>query len=133
MKGFEPVTLTWGGASYTVPADKQLMLIAKIEDALESEGSDPAIWILFRKGGVRLTKLAAALGAALRYAGADVSDGEIYLELAEDAANFSKSDATMRGKILVASLLAIIAPPVMKKAAEMGSAATAKKPQAAAS
>lgn len=132
MKGFEPVTLPWGEQTYTVPANKVLGLVREIEDALEYEGGPAAVYVLFRPGGVRLTRLAGALGAALRYAGASVTDDEVYLTLMEDVANMSQSAMAQNAQVLVATLLTIIAPPVAQKAAALG-AEDAKKKQPAVS
>ncbi|MBD3803559.1 MAG: hypothetical protein IE919_10015 [Thioclava sp.] len=114
MKGFEPVTLSWGGKSYTVPADRQLMLIAEIEDALSDGTGTPAVLVLMRKGGPSYARLAGALGAALRYAGAEVSDQEIYLSVVGD---IGRGD--VRGVIAqqnaILGILSIIAPPIWRQ------------------
>lgn len=113
MKGFEPVTLSWKGESYTVPADQQLMLIAKIEDALAGSAGQPAVMVLTRQGGPTYSKLALAFGAALRHAGADVTDDEIYLSIMEDFAE-SNAEVAMKVQAAILALLSIIAPPVAK-------------------
>jgi len=51
MHGFEDVTLHWHGQAYTIPANRQMMLIAKIEDALSGDTGQQATSILFRKEG----------------------------------------------------------------------------------
>jgi len=114
MKGFEPVTLAWKGNEHTVPADQQMRLIAEIEDALADRDGTPAVLGLTKRGGPSYSRLAAAYGAALRYAGAHVSDAEIYLSITEDLA---KGDA--RAAVIlqdaVLGLLAIIAPPIHRQ------------------
>lgn len=111
MKGFEPVTLTWKGEDYTIPADGQLALIAKIEDALSGASGEQAITVLARPGGPSYARLSAAYGAALRHGGAQVSDDEIYLSIMTDFAEH-KSDAAAKVQGAIIGLLAIIAPPV---------------------
>jgi hypothetical protein len=128
MKGFEPVALAWGGEQFTVAAERQLMLIARIEDALAGETGDNALQVLSRKGGPPYSRLAAAYGAALRYAGAGVSDEEIYLTISEQLSeNRAEAIATIQAAIF--GLFAILSPPVARKAALSGDAG--KKPAAA--
>lgn len=126
MKGFEPVTLEWAGTKYTVPAEGQLMLIAKIEDALSGASGQPAIVTLTRSGGPSYSKLAQAFGAALRHAGADVSDDEVYLSIMEDFAA-QNADVAVKVQAAILALLAIIAPPVARAV----SGPSEKKPKAA--
>lgn len=111
MKGFEPVTLSWGDNSYTVPADSLLMLIASIENALSGASGEQALTVLSRPSGPPYSRLAAAYGAALRFAGAQVSDEEIYLSFMQDFAD-GKADAALKVRNAVFGLLAIIAPPI---------------------
>ena len=133
MQGFEAVTLSWRGQSYTVPANQQMMLIAKLEDALEGESGKSAIEMLFRNGGPPHTALARAFGAALRYAGASVSDDEVYLSIHEDIASGSAKQAYAKTAGMIIALLAVISPPTFKVSNEAAiKAESEKKPQAAA-
>lgn len=118
MQGFAPVTIGWAGKDYVVPANKQLMLIAEIEDALAGKNGDQAVAVLFRRNGVPHSRLAAAYGAALRYAGANVSDQEIYLSIHSDIANGSREAVYEKTAAMVLGLLAIVSPPVIEKAKE---------------
>ena len=111
MRGFEDVTLTWAGADYVVPASNQLMLIAKIEDALSGDSGQQALSVLFRKEGPPHSRLAAAFGAALRHAGARVTDDEIYLSIQRDLAGQSKAQKTASIQSCIMAILAIISPP----------------------
>ena len=116
MKGFEDVTLGWGGEEYTVPANNQLMLIAQIEDALAGTSGQQAVNVLLRSGGPSHSRLSQAYGAALRYAGATVTDDEIYLSIMEDFASGSNDSASkIQGAIM--GLLAIVAPPIARAVA----------------
>lgn len=111
MKGFEPVTLTWRGASYEVPAERQLMLVAQIEDVLRGNTGRSALDILMQKGGPGIARMSQAFGAALRFAGSDVSDEEIYLSIHKDLAEQNvESLLAMQGATL--ALIGIISPPV---------------------
>ena len=133
MQGFEAVTLSWRGQSYTVPANQQMMLIAKLEDALSGESGKSAIEVLFRNGGPPHTALARAFGAALRYAGADVSDDEVYLSIHEDIAASSTKQAFTKLAGMIVTLLAVISPPTFRVSNEAAiKAESAKKPRAAA-
>lgn len=111
MQGFSDVTLGWQGDSFTVPANRQLMLIAKIEDALAGDGGEQAIAVLFRKNGAPHSRLAAAYGAALRYAGADVTDEAVYLSIQSDIATQSSKAVAASVQRMLMGLLAIISPP----------------------
>lgn len=112
MKGFEPVTLSWAGESYTVPAENQLMLIATLEDALAGPSGEQAVSVLLRKGGPSFARLSGAYGAALRYAGADVSDDEVYLSIMDDMAKGGDEEVMGKVQNAVLGLLMIIAPPM---------------------
>lgn len=114
MKGFEPVALTWNGARYTVPASDQLRLIAEIEDALSDKDGTPAVLVLMRRHGPSHAKLAEAYGAALRYAGADVTNDEIYLSIVSALAD-ADSRLSVYVQNAVLGLLAIVAPPVHRR------------------
>lgn len=111
MHGFEDVTLTWRGETYTVPANRQMLLIARIEDALSGDTGQQALSVLFRKEGPPYTRLAGAYGAALRHAGAKVSDEDVYLSIMSDIASKSKQDVTHIIQGAIIALLSIISPP----------------------
>lgn len=113
MHGFEDVTLGWQGQSYVVPASNQMMLISKIEDALSGDSGQQALSILFRREGPPYSRLAAAFGAALRHAGARVTDGEVYLSIQNDLVSKPKSEQTATIQACIISLLSIISPPAV--------------------
>lgn len=127
MKGFEPVTLSWGGQAFTVPAERQLQLIAQIEDALSGATGEQAVAVLMRPNGPPYSRLAAAFGGALRYAGAQVTDDEIYMSIVEALAE-QNGDVMLDVRNAVLALLAIIAPPV---ALSLAAPASAKKKKTA--
>lgn len=126
MHGFEDVTLTWQGNALIVPANRLLMLIAKIEDALAGPDGDQAIAVLFRRNGPPHTRLAAAYGAALRYAGHVVTDEEVYLSIHVDIATMTKGQVAASMQERIMALLSIISPPVV--AAATGKVDDEKKP-----
>lgn len=121
---FEPVTLGWQGDEYTVSPERTLALIASIEDALMGPNGEPPVAMLTRAGGPGYARLSRAYGSALRYAGASVTDEEIYVSIQED---FAKSDNTVAVKVqrAILGLLAIISPPV---SAKITAPAVKKKP-----
>ena len=114
MKGFEEVKLGWKGEWFVVPPERQLMLIAEIEDALSGASGRQALDVLLRKEGPPYSRLAAAYGAALRYAGADVSDQEVYLSIMEDISSGDANQA-IAVQSAVMALMSIIAPPLGKR------------------
>ena len=111
MQGFDDVVLGWKGEEYTVPANKMLMLVCKLEDALSGDTGEQALTVLMRRQGPPHARLAMAYGAALRFAGADVSDEDIYLSLQSD---LSKGDAEAVSSMQAAviNLIAIVSPPL---------------------
>lgn len=105
MSIFEPVTISWKGEDYTVPADKVMRMIACIEDHVK-------VGDLIRPEGPGFVKLSMAYGSALRYAGARVADDEIYESIyAQGADQFAT---------LVASLLTMMMPPSTLKTVDDG-------------
>ena len=103
---------------YTVPANMQLMLIAKIEDALDDHSGRSTVGVLLGKGGPSYSRLAGAFGAALRYAGAAVTDDEIYLTIQEGFSVGSK-EAAAQVQSAVLALLSIVSPPMARKLMEV--------------
>jgi hypothetical protein len=70
----QDVTLVWKGTEYRVEAREVLPLIAKVEDVITlGELVDAS-----NTGKVPIAKLSKAFGVALRYAGAKVTDDEMY-------------------------------------------------------
>jgi len=76
---FEAVTLTWDGQDYTVPPERCMRLAYKVEVALVQDSRRSVFEIL---ESPLMTTLAMAYGAALRFAGAVVTDEEVYLVVA---------------------------------------------------
>jgi hypothetical protein len=99
MAIFQPIVFGWCGQDYTVPADRALGLVAEIEEVVT----------LFEIATMQVkpntSKLARAFGAALRYAGAKVSDDEVYQGLFQPGQMFEEVQ-----KLMVV-LMAIMMPP----------------------
>lgn len=71
---FEDIHLGWGGVQYTIPSNRVMGAIARVEDVM-------TLSELYQHGQretVPLGKIAMAYGALLRYAGAPVSDEDVY-------------------------------------------------------
>ena len=111
MHGFDDVTLGWKGDEFIVPANKMLMLVCKIEDALAGDSGEQALTVLMRRQGPPQARLAQAYGAALRYAGAHVTDDEVYLSLQSELSTGSAEGiAAIQGAVI--NLIAIVSPPL---------------------
>lgn len=130
MKGFEDVTLSYDGKSYVVPADRVLLLVAEVEDALRGRGSQSAVEVLLRSGGPSQARLAQAYGAALRFAGADVRDDEIYIGIQERMAQ-RDPEALTAVQSAILSLISIVSPPIAMALVDDVPGASKKKPRKA--
>jgi hypothetical protein len=77
MAIFDPITFTWKGTDYTVQPDRIMKLLYAIETAVTL----PELTEYARNRGGAPVRLSMAYGAALRFAGADVGDDEVYAAL----------------------------------------------------
>lgn len=111
MQGFSEVKISWKGAVYSVPSDRQLMLVAEVEDALRGNSPKSAVQVLMQKGGPGTARLSMAYGAALRFAGAAVTDDEVYLSIQDDLAK-QKADGLIIMQKAIIALIAIVSPPI---------------------
>lgn len=98
MSVFQPVTLKWSDKEYVVPANQVMGLIAQIEDAV-------TLPELLGKKGAPLGRVAMGYGAALRYAGARVTDEEVYQGM-------FGGDSSATVQAAVTGLLTMMIPPV---------------------
>jgi len=74
---FEPVKIKWDGEEYEIPANRVMGLIERIEDHIsfaDLGGKNP-----------KIGKISRAWAEVLRYAGAAVSDDEIYMQMFDGA------------------------------------------------
>lgn len=103
MGHFEPIPLEWSGKKYLIPADNVLRVIAQIEDVLTLGQLASAQ----SHGRLPLAKIAIAFGIALRHAGAEVSDEDVYNGM------FSAGGAELQRRALTAvfTLQAMMVPP----------------------
>jgi len=111
MQGFDDVVLGWKGEEFTVPANRMLMLVCKVEDALSGDDGEQALTVLMRRQGPPHARLAQAYGAALRFAGADVTDDDVYLSLQSELSKGGAAGVSaMQSAVL--NLIAIVSPPL---------------------
>jgi len=127
MQGFEPVVIGWQGTEYTVPAEGQLMLVAKIEAALRDATGKNAMAALLQSGGPDYAALAMAFGAALRHAGANVSDDQVYLTIQADFAE-GTAESVVAVQNCIMSLVSIISPPMGSALRDGGGDVKKQKP-----
>lgn len=131
MSRFQDVTLHWQGDSYKVPRDRLMGLIADVEWALSGGRANVnPLAVLYNESGPHPSRLAAAMGAALRYAGAEVTDLEIYEVI---IGGVVEGDETGRAQAYegVAMIAALLVPP--PEVADRLEGSGGKKPQAASS
>lgn len=111
MEGFDPVTLIWKGEEFTVEPDRVMGLILIVEDALTAGTGEQALSVLTRNTGPQKGRLCKTYTAALRYAGAKVTEAEVYKSLIAGLANNDKKLLDQMQSATIA-LFAILAPPV---------------------
>ena len=102
MAIFEEVTLSWKGRDYKIPPDRVLRCIAVVEDVLPLGALAKSTF-----GEVKLARLAEAFAAALRYAGAPVTDEEVYSGMFEGEGGKLAAQA----RAYVYALQALMIPP----------------------
>lgn len=81
MQGFDDIELTWLGQTYTVPANRQMELILRVEQGLIEGTGAQAYEILMRPSGPPLGQFSRVFAEALRYAGAPVQHIEVFREI----------------------------------------------------
>lgn len=74
MSFFEPITLKWDGRDYVIKADAVMEAVARIEAHVTMEELHAAM----NGRGIKRVELSRAFGSVLRYAGANVTDEDIY-------------------------------------------------------
>lgn len=126
MRVFEEVTLSWKGQDYKIPADQMLRCIAQIEDVLTFGDLAAA-----SMGRVKLAKLSQAFGIALRSAGVEVSDDEVFFGMFGDKSERAK-DIQERAQRAIFALQSIMIPPAHLRT-EPGKPKAAGKRRAASS
>jgi len=105
---FKPITLAWHGREYTIAPDAVLRCIAEVENVLTL--GDLAN--MQARGRLSLAKLAIAYGITLRYAGAEVSDEDVYGGMFKDAG----AELQRRAFGAILTLQALMVPPEQLRA-----------------
>lgn len=102
MAIFDDIEFEWEGVPYTLAGDSKIM---KVLAAVEDHITISELITQQQSGNVPLAKLSAAYATMLRFAGARVSDAEVYRGMWQGMAD-SSSIATA-----ITALLAIMVPP----------------------
>ena len=133
MSAFDDIALEWGGQTYLIPARMSLEAIARIEEVITMEELAHCVV----RGAKPMLRVTRAFASVLRFAGAKVSDEEVYTDL------FGQGmEALGRTQSLINVLQAIMVPPDIRKRLEqqfeserevlaVGEAPAAGNPQAA--
>lgn len=116
---FKPITFEWVGVKYTIPADKILPIVADIETKITF--MELASTMQNQKK-VPIATLSMVYGMVLRYAGAQVSDNEVY------AGMFANSDENTLAAAMQTLMLMMMPPGVMDQARAAVEAGEAKAP-----
>jgi len=101
MGVFKDIELEWRGSKLTIPANRVMGAIALIEESITLK----EIFEAGAKGKVKLSKISAAYGSVLRYAGAKVDDEEVY------AGMFAGESSAAAASAAVTGLLSMMVPP----------------------
>jgi len=121
MKVFDDVTFEWDGKPYTIPANKLLGAIARVENVvtigelLETQTT---------RGTVKMAVLARAFGELLRYAGCKVTDDEVYLGM------FGGNSGAAQAALM--AVIGLMVPPSVRATMSQAVAAVADEPAQAA-
>lgn len=105
MGAFDPIELEWRGRTYPIPPRKVLGAIARVEEHL----TFAELLAFGGRNTVATARLALAYGALLRYAGADVSDEDVYEGMF--AAQVSAAESADAIVTAVALLMSMMIPP----------------------
>lgn len=97
---FDDVTLIWRDREYTIPARNMMGAIARIEDHVTM----PEMQRFGERGTAPISRLSAAFGSVLRFAGCQVKDEEVY------SAMFEGGDAAIAVSTSIRTLLAMMVP-----------------------
>lgn len=85
MAVFQEIRLSWDGREFVIPAERVLGAIAEVEEVVTL----PEI-LMMMGGKMTMAKLSRAYGALLRYAGASLSDDEVYGGLIKHGKTFEQ-------------------------------------------
>lgn len=107
---FEPIHMEWNGEKFTIPANRVLGAIARIEEhvTLNELRTDAG-----GRGTVRMVVLSRAYASVLRYAGAAVADEEVYESIFEKTGGARMLEA-------IQGLMMLMIPPSKLRSPEAG-------------
>lgn len=74
MSVFDDIKIGWAGKQYVIPARKVLGAIARIEEVLTLQ----ELLRYAQEGNFPMAKIARGYSAVLRYAGADITEDDVY-------------------------------------------------------
>ena len=98
MSIFRDVELIWQGKTYPVKAENVMRLIAKVEDVCS---------LVDLHGVPKLAKVSAGYAEALRFAGCEVTDEEVYAAIFSSGNEMSK----VLGELVTGLLMMMVPPP----------------------
>jgi hypothetical protein len=101
MSRFRDVELAWGGKQYTLPSNKLMAVIMRIEDIITL----PELVRAMQLNKPPMAKIASAYAEVLRYVGCDVKDEDVYAGL------FDGTNGHVVAAQSVAGLLQLMSPP----------------------
>lgn len=101
---FENISLTWDGAKVTIPGNRVLGAITRVEEVITLQ----ELTQYANKAVVPMGRIATAYGAVLRYAGVEVDDDDVYVGLFKGQAD------TAVVLTAVNMLLLMMVPPEMR-------------------
>jgi len=108
MSVFKEIKIGFGGKEYTIPPDRVMGAIGRVEGVITM--GEVAAMAQSPKSDLKLSRLASAYGELLRYAGADVSDDQVYVGMFGDGGAVAVT-------VALTELLALMMPPdALKKA-----------------
>lgn len=111
MAIFQDVTLEWNGEAFTVPSDRVLGAIAIVEEQI----TFPQLLAALANERAPLVAISKAFAGVLRYAGANVSDEDVYRGMFDGAVQ----DQTVAS---INTLLVMMVPPDAMAKMEGGNA-----------
>jgi len=104
MGVFDDIRLNWQGTDYVIPANKVMGAIARIEDIITLT----EIYEASQRRSVKFSRVASAYASVLRYAGAKVTDEEVYLGMFDGQSAITAVQEALTG------LLSMMIPPAAK-------------------
>lgn len=103
MQIFKDVTLTWNGSTFTIPAVRVFACCAAIEEIMTAQEMAHAI----TTHELKLVRFSKAYATALRFAGATVTDEQVYSSLFQG----NNEDVRQRIMPMLNVLMMLMLPP----------------------